>query len=157
MRDIPLGVLLGVGIPLFVLALLGGIFALVFSSIRKATARMRAELASEGIVLDTGPQWITLRLTNFRAPGLAVGVSVNKSRASLVLTQRRFVMLPSRRAFCRVDRKDLARYTVGLDGGALVIHSDDPPNASGSIDYRVTFPEAQAWVNALTDAGARPR
>jgi hypothetical protein len=67
------------------------------------------------------------------------------------------VLVPSRWQFFRVNRADLPRYTVGVDGGQLVIHTDDPPNATGTIDYRVTLADPQPWVKALTEAGARPR
>ncbi len=157
MRDIPLGLLLGVGIPVFVIVLVGSIFFFVFRSIVRSTARARGELEAEGIVLDTGPRWITIRFANFRAPGLAVGVGVRKTRGALVLTQRRLVVLPSRRQFYRVERQDLARYTVSTDDGALVIHSDDPPNASGSITYRLNLGNASEWMKALAAAGARVR
>ncbi|HEY2367160.1 MAG TPA: hypothetical protein VGH87_12280 [Polyangiaceae bacterium] len=157
MKDVPLGVLLGVGIPLFVALLMGTIFYFVFSAIRKATARTRAELEREGIVLDTGPTWITIRLSNFRGQGRAVGTGYEKTRASLILSKERLVVVPSRWRFFRVNRADLGRYTVGTDGAALVIHTDDPPNATGTIEYRVTPADAQAWVKALVDAGARAR
>ena len=55
-----------------------------------------------------------------------------------------------------IARSDLARFTVDIaDNGALRIHSDDPPGATGSIEYRVTLTDAQAWVSALVQAGAR--
>ncbi|HEY1959718.1 MAG TPA: hypothetical protein VGH28_29110 [Polyangiaceae bacterium] len=153
----PLGLLLGVGIPVFVIVLVGTILLLVFSSVRKATARTRAELASEGLLLDTGPTWITIRLSGFRGYGRAVGAGLYKWRASLVLSRRRLVLVPSRRRFLRLNHADLAHFTAGVDGGELVLHSDAPPNATGTMDIRVAVPDPNAWVKALVEVGARPR
>jgi len=125
--------------------------------VKRATARMRAELEREGLVLDTGPTWITIRMSNFRGHGRSVGSGIEKTRASLILSKERLVLVPSRWQFFRVNRADLPRYTVGVDGGQLVIHTDDPPNATGTIDYRVTLADPEPWVKALTEAGARPR
>jgi hypothetical protein len=145
---------LGVGIPVFV----GGLLWFIFSLVRRATAAARAALEAEGVVLDTGPQWVTIRYANFRAPGFYRGVGISKTRGALVLTRRRFVFTPSRRQFFLVERSDLGRFTVGIaEDGALHVHSDDPPHATGSIGYRVMVSDAAAWVKALTEAGARPR
>ena len=152
------------GVVIFVASLVAGIvvfiaaiFVLVFTLYRRAAARARAALAAEGIVLDSGPRTITIRYTGFRARGFYRGVGYTKTRASIVLTRRRFAVTPARRQFYSVDRAELGRYTVGIAGdGTLNFHSDDPPHASGSIDYRVEVPDAAAWVRALTDAGMRP-
>ncbi len=157
MKDVPLGVLLGVGIPVFVLLLLGPIFYFVFSTIRKATARMRAELEREGIVLDTGPTWITIRLSGFRGYGVAVGRGFYKERAALVLSKQRLVLVPSRRRFLHLNHADLAHFTAGADGDQFVLHTESPPNATGTMDVRVTVADPQTWVKAVTDAGANPR
>jgi hypothetical protein len=156
-KDVPLGVLLGVGIPVFVLLLLGTIFYFVFGAIRKATARMRAELEREGIVLDTGPTWITIRLSAFRGYGVAVGTGFYKERAALVLSKQRLVLVPSRRRFLNLNHADLAHFTAGVDGDQIVLHTESPPNATGTMDVRVTVADPQTWVKALTDAGANPR
>ena len=155
--QVPLGVLLGVGVPVFVLVLVGAILLIVFSAIRKATAKARAELAREGIVLDTGPTWITIRLSGFRGYGVAVGAGFYKERAALVLSKQRLVLVPSRRRFLHLSHADLARFTVGAEGSELVLHTTEPPNATGTMDVRVTVADPAAWVKALTDAGARPR
>jgi len=156
-KDIPLGVLLGVGIPVFVLLLLGTIFYFVFSAVRKATARTRAELEQEGILLDTGRTWITIRLHGYRGNGLAVGTGLYKERAAFVLSKQRLVLVPSRRRFLQLSHADLAHFSVGADGGQLVLHTDTPPNATGTMDVRVTVADPETWVKALTEAGARAR
>jgi hypothetical protein len=150
---IVLVVSLGVGIPLLVATIL----AVVFRSVARATARERAALDREGVILDSGPLWITVRYTNFRAPGIYRGAAVSKTRGSFVLTRERLVLTPGfRRVRLRVSRSDLVRFTVGIgEGGVLRLHSDDPPGASGSIDYRVPVDDATSWVKALADAGAR--
>ena len=121
-----LGVLLGVGIPAFV----GAVLLLVFSLVARAAARMRAELEMEGVVLDSGPQWITIRYNNFRSPGLYKGVAITRMRSSLILTQKRLVMTPHRRPYRFIGKKELQHFTAGVaEDGSLQIHSDDPPNA----------------------------
>jgi hypothetical protein len=146
--------LLALGIPAFVAAIL--IF--VFTLVARVTARQRAALEQEGIVLDSGKQWITIRYANFRAPGIYRGAGLRKTRASLILTQQRLGLVPARRSYLFVPRKELGRFTVGASpDGTLQIHSDNPPGASGSIEYSVQLMDAETWVKALTDAGARPR
>ena len=72
----------------------------------------------------------------------------------MVLTRERLYFL--RRRYGTFTRSDLARFTVGVaEDGKLRLHSDDPPSASGSIDFRFNVGDTEAWVKALTDAGAR--
>ena len=62
-----LGLLLySVGIPLVVLVFVGLVLVIVFGQVRAATARARAALAHEGIVLDSGPTWVTEQFRDFR-------------------------------------------------------------------------------------------
>ncbi|HEY2367571.1 MAG TPA: hypothetical protein VGH87_14345 [Polyangiaceae bacterium] len=156
MNDIPLGVLLGVGIPVFVLLVGGTIAYLVISAVQKATARTRAELEREGVIMDTGRTWVTIRLNGFRGYGVAVGVGVYKERGAFVLSKQRLVLVPSRRRFPQLSHADLAQFDVSADGGQLVLHTDHPPNATGTMDVRVTVSDPNAWVKALTEAGAKP-
>jgi hypothetical protein len=145
---------LGVGIPLFVAAIL----ILAFSLVGRVKAAERAALDHEGVVLDSGPQWITIRYNNFRAPRIYRGVGITKTRGSLVLTRQRFGVLTGgrQRPYNLIARSDLARFAVGIaENGALRVHSDDPPGATGSIDYRVALGDAAVWVKALAEAGAR--
>jgi hypothetical protein len=147
---------LGVGIPVFVAAIL----ILVFSLVGRARARERAAFDHEGVVLDSGRLWITIRYANFRAPRIYRGVGIAKTRGSLVLTRQRFGVLTGgyQRPYSLIARSDLGRFTVGIaEDGALQIHSDDPPGATGSIDYRIALGDAASWVKALTEAGARRR
>jgi hypothetical protein len=149
-----LGLLLGIGIPAFVAAIL----LFVFTLVRGMIARQRAALVQEGIVLDSGPQWITIRYAGYSAPGIYRGGGFHKMKASLILTQQRLALLPSRRSYGRIPRNGLGHFTVGATpDGTLQIHSDNPPGASGSIDYSVNLPDAETWVKTLTDLGARPR
>ncbi|HEX3343464.1 MAG TPA: hypothetical protein VHS09_02780 [Polyangiaceae bacterium] len=148
--------LLAVGIPVGVLLFVGVLLIFIFSMVRRSFARTRALVEQEGIVLDTGTQWITIRYRGFRARGLRVGAGINKARCSLVLTrQGRIILMPGFQGrYWLVP----ANVTVGIAGdGALHIHSDNPSGegAAGSISYRVAMPEAATWVNALTQAGAR--
>jgi len=146
----------------FVLSLVFGILAFVaallvfiFRGVRAAAARQRAELDAERVVLDSGRVPMTARFNGFRTQGMAMGVGVMKGMTTLVLTQRRLVFVPSRRQFLRIDRQDLDRYTASIDGGALRLHSDNPPNASGTVEFRVSVSDAPAWLRALGEAGAK--
>lgn len=146
-----LGVSLGIGIPLFVALIL----FIVFTSVRRAIARQREAIASEGVVLDSGPQWITIHLKGFRAPGRAVGVGVEKARMSMILTKKALHFVPNRWRFLHFERSGLDHFVVDIEGGALHMHSDDPPNASGTIDIKLPVSNASEWVAALTEAGAK--
>jgi hypothetical protein len=140
-----------VSIPILVV----GILLAVVTFARRVQARRRAALEAEGIVLDTGPQRITVRLENFHGGGVSHHKSTESMRAALVLTGKRFVLTPSGRAYYDVPREMLGRYTVGAADGELQIHSDNPAHATGSIDYRVKLSDASAWVDALVAAGAK--
>ncbi len=150
-------VLLAVGIPLGVITFLLVLFAFIFTMVRRRFAQARALLEQEGIALDSGPQWITIHYSAFRARGIRIGAGVNKSRGSLVLTrQGRIILMPGFSGRYWLVPPNI---TVGIaEDGRLHIHSDSPSGegASGSIDYRIAVPEAAAWMNALTQAGARP-
>jgi hypothetical protein len=142
-------IVLGIVVVSFVAA----IFAAVLLSIRGATARARAALTEEGIALESGPCWITIHYRDFRAPGIYRGVGVTKTRATLVLTAAgRILLVPGRSRYWLVPGN--VTVSVAADG-ALHLHSDAPTGGTGSIDYRVTTPDAERWMRVLTEAGAR--
>jgi hypothetical protein len=145
---------LALGIPLLV----GTILFFAFRAARATARRVRAALELEGVILDSGTQWITMRYRGYRAPGIYRGVGVTRTRGALVLTQQRLVVTPGlRRGNLRVARAELGRFAVGVaEDGALQIHSDNPPGATGSIHCHIAVGDAARWVKALTEAGARP-
>jgi len=151
-NSIYLTLLLSVGIPIFAVTVL----FLVLRAVSLAQSQERAKLNGEGIVLDSGKQWITVRFRNYRAPGFYRGVGIIKSRAFVVLTRERLVFtLGYRRDYFRFPRSELGRFSVSVaDNGALCIHSDDPPGAKGSIDFRVKVSDSTTWVKTLCEAGA---
>jgi hypothetical protein len=151
-----LGVILGVGIPVLVLTILAVVFVLVRRSVSRRVAETREQAAREGVVLDAGPVWMTVRYNGFRSSNIAVGTGIFKTRVTALLTKERLHFLPGSRRYFSVVRADLGRFEVGLaDDGALHLRTSDPPNASGSLDYRLAVPDADKWVGALTEAGAR--
>ncbi|HEY8073051.1 MAG TPA: hypothetical protein VIF62_03050, partial [Labilithrix sp.] len=75
-------------------ALAVGINVLVFSLVRRAIDRTVAELASEGIVLDSGRVRVTTRYRDFRASGIYIGAGIRTGGGRLVLTKQRLVILP---------------------------------------------------------------
>ncbi len=148
------GLLLGVGIPVLVVALL--LLSWMWTNGR--IARSREALEPEGIVLDSGRRWIRVKYRNFRSGGMVRGVGSSNVPGQLVLTGQRLAVLMGRQLpFADILRSDLGRLCVDTAGDALCLQADDLPGATGSIEYRVRVGNAEAWVKALTEAGARRR
>jgi hypothetical protein len=140
------------------LMLVGGILIAVMSAVQKATEREAAELAGEGILLDSGTVNLTAKFRNFRGPRVYIGVGGRRGPARVVLTKQRFTFLPSgknRFGFARMDHAGLARFKVGVSEGQLHMHTDDPPHASGTVDLHLEVPDPGSWVRALIEAGAQ--
>jgi hypothetical protein len=138
----------------------GLLVTLIVGGLRRATARQMAVLQGEGIVLDSGRVHVKLKFQGFRGPGVAIGIGVNAGPGRVVLTQRRFTFVPSgqnRYGIAAFERDMLSRFDVGVDEGKLHLHTDNPPNASGTVDMFLSVAEPARWVDALTSAGARPR
>jgi hypothetical protein len=138
-------------VPLIIVAL---VLVLVFGAVRRAIDRAAEALASEGIELDSGPVTLTTRMQSFRSPEL-YGGGLRRTPARLVLTTQRLHLLQRPQRYGILERADLGRFTVGILDGKLHLHSTEPPNATGSIDYRAQVDNPDAWVTALTAAGAR--
>jgi hypothetical protein len=151
-----LGLLLGIGIPILVLSILGITFYFVRKAVARQMAETRAAATSEGIVLDSGPVWITIHYRGYRSSNLAIGVGLTKTRATAILTRQRLILTPASRHYFNVARSDLGKFQVGVADGSVFLRTEDPPHGSGSIDFRIPVPDASAWVTALTEAGARP-
>jgi hypothetical protein len=137
----------------------GGLTALIVSAVRRTIRRDLAELESEGIVLDSGSVHLTVRFRGFHSRGIVIGVGMRAGPGRLVLTHQRFCTIPIARRYAsigNVAREDLARFVVGTKDGGLLLRTDDPPNARGSVELVATVPDVEQWVRALTDAGARP-
>jgi hypothetical protein len=149
--------LLAIGIPAAVVTFLIVLFAFIITMVRRRFAQARAALEHEGIALESGPRWMTIRYSSFRARGMRIGAGINKTRGSLVLTrQGRIILMPGFQGRYWLVPPNI---TVGIaEDGRLHIHCDKPSGegASGSIDYRIAMPEAAAWMTALTQAGAQP-
>lgn len=141
------------------LLLVGAILFAVFSAVRKAAAREAAELADEGILLDSGTVTLSASFRNFRGPSVYIGVGGRRGPARVVLTKQRFTFVPSGRnrfGFARMDRAELARFKVGVNEGQLHLHTDHPPLGSGTVDMRLSVADPTSWVRALIEAGAQP-
>ena len=55
-----------------------------------------------------------------------------------------------------MPRAELSRYAVGVaSNGRLQLRTDNPFNATGSVDYQIAVPDAQLWIRSLEAAGAR--
>ncbi len=148
-----------VGGVLVILGLVAVLLFSIFAAVRRAGEREVAALQSEGIVLDSGRVHVRFGFRGFRGPMVAIGVGVRAGPGRIVLTQQRLTFVPSgsnRYGFARMDREGLSRFQVGIQDGKLHLHSDQPPNASGSVDVLVSVANPAQWVDALTMAGARP-
>ncbi|MBA3391673.1 MAG: hypothetical protein H0T89_03465 [Deltaproteobacteria bacterium] len=136
--------------PLVVVAV---VLVIVFGAVRRAIDRAAESVAVEGVELDSGPVTVTVRMRDFRAPGIRSG-GIRRVPGRIVLTRRRLHILGRPQRYGIFDRADLDRLTVGIFDGRLHLYSTDPPGATGSIDYRVPIKDPERWVAALTAAGA---
>ena len=147
--------ILGLAIAAGVLVLVGAIVSFVFAMVRAERAKvatLRHKLEAEGIRLDAGAVDVTIRMRNFRAPGMYEGRGIQGTRRHLVLTDQQLAILGGRPAFF-TPRSELKRWKVGLDGERLHLVSDDPPGATGHVDLRISVPDALQWVTTLREAG----
>jgi len=140
--------------------LTGTILFLVFGAVKRATERNAAELAAEGIVLDSGQVPMTFTFRGFRGPMVAIGVGSRSGPGRVVLTRQRMAFVPmgqNRFGFAIVPYDLMNRFEVWVEGGKLHLHSDHPPNATGTVDMALSVADPGAWVKALVGAGARTR
>jgi hypothetical protein len=137
------------------LALVGATLWVVFFLIQRAIDRDAAALQPEGVELDSGPLTLTTRYRNFRAPGIYALAALRRTPGRIVLTARRLHILCRPQRYGIIDRDELHRFTVRVLDGRLQLRSEDPPGASGTIDFRAPVPDPGAWVTALIRAGAK--
>jgi hypothetical protein len=140
---------------IFLPALLGGlglVFVGLFALMRWLVAKELAALALEGIELDSGPAWVTVRMRGYRAPGINGVAVIRKGRGRLVLSKQQLAFVPRSR---RIAYADFGRFTAWEEAGALRVGTDDPPGATGHIDFRITVGDAAAWVAMLRERGMR--
>lgn len=137
------------------LVLVTAVLVIVFAAIRTVIDRAAEALAPEGIELDSGQVTVTTRMRDFRAPDFYSGGGIRRNPARVVLTKQRLYILQRPQRYGVIDRADLAKFAVGILDGKLHLRSDQPPGASGSIDYRIPVRDADSWVAALAGAGAR--
>jgi hypothetical protein len=141
-----------------ILASLGAtllLLVIVFAAVKRAIAKAAEALASEGVELDSGPVTVTARYRKFRAPGILRYGGIRRTPGRIVLTKQRLHVLLRPQRYGIIDRAELGRFTVGVDGGELKIESSDPPGASGTVAFSAPVPDVARWVSALTAAGAR--
>ena len=75
----------------------------------------------------------------------AEGIERDSGRVTVTIRFRKF----------RVRGGYRGGLTVGILDRKLHLRSDDPPGATGSIDFRVALPDPEGWVAALRAAGTR--
>lgn len=129
------------------------ILVVVFAMIRR---RIGAAVARLGVAeLDSGTTTMATRFEGFRSERLTRGgYRRNPARAVLTATHLHLVEVPQH--YGVFERSDLTRFTVGIQDGQLWLRSTDPPDATGTIDYRIKVDDPERWVHALVNAGARP-
>ena len=136
-------------------AMVALVLVLVFAGITQAIDRAAEALASEGVELDSGRVTVTTRMRDFRGAGFYAGGGIRRNPGRVVLTKQRLCIVQRPQRYGIIDRAALASFTVGTLDGKLHLQASDPPGATGSVDYRITVRDPDAWVAALTAAGAR--
>lgn len=142
---------------LFALVVLVIVLALVRRAIRTTTAKARAELESEGVVMETPPVGGSVRYRNFRGRRLG-GQMIVASRAIValrvvvVLTQQQLALVGFRTV--HIPRAELGRFVVRAADGRLVLATDRPLDGTGHVEYHLRVTEPETWVRALVEAGA---
>lgn len=129
------------------------VIVLVFTLIRRSITREANALAD--VELDSGPVKLTTRYQRFKTSRMYRGGGIRMTPAHLVLTKTHLHILERPQLYGIIARADLARFTVGTLDNRLHLRSEDPPNASGTIDYRVPVADPDRWVAALSAIGAR--
>ncbi len=135
------------------LVIVGVVLVIVFSAVRRAIDRAAERVAVEGVELDSGPVTVTVRMRDFRAPGIRSG-GLRRVPGRVVLTKRRLHILGRPQRYGIFDRADLDKLAVGILDGRLHLYATDPPGATGSIDYRVRVDNPERWVAAIVAAVA---
>jgi hypothetical protein len=129
------------------------ILAVVVAVIRRRIDAAAARLGTAE--LDSGTTKMATRFEGFRSEHLTRGgYRRNPVRAVLTATHLHLVEVPQH--YGVFARSDLSRFTVGMQDGQLWLRSTDPPEATGTIDYRIDVEDPARWVRALIDAGAAP-
>jgi hypothetical protein len=146
-----LGLAIFAGVALLVTCVLVTVFGILHHVIGKRIARERIALATEGIVLEERGRG-SIRYRDYRAPGRYSGAAIRAAALHLVLTRSHFAMLGAR--LPRIPLGELHRYAVSSDGHQLIITTDNPVEATGSLKITLALNDAQAWLSALRNAGA---
>ena len=137
------------------LVLTASVLAIAFALVRRAINRAAEALQVEGVELDSGMVRAMVRYRGYRAPGGVHHGGVRVVPARVVLTSRRLHLVQRPQRVGVFERSDLTRFTVSVGNHRLVLHSDAPPGASGSITYVLRVPDPERWVAALRAAGAQ--
>lgn len=128
------------------------ILVVVFATIRRRIDQEAQQL--DDVVLDTGATKMTTRYDGFRSEQLVRG-GLRRNHVRAVLTETHLHLIERPQHYGVFARADLPRFTVGVVGNDLHLRSTDPPEATGTIDYRIRVDDPMRWVEALRAAGAR--
>jgi hypothetical protein len=142
---------------LFTLVVLAIVFSLVRRAIQTSTAKARAALEPEGIVMETPPVGGSVRYRNYRGLGrggqkLAASRAIAALRVAVVLTKQQLALVGFRSV--RIPRAELGRFSVRAAEGRLVLATDQPLDGTGHMEFRLRVPDPDVWVRALVEAGA---
>ncbi len=128
------------------------IFLTVFGAIRRQIAAEAAGLKDKE--LDSGMTKMTTRYGSFRSEQMMRG-GLRRNYVQAVLTATHLHLIERPQRYGIFKRADLAKFSVGTLDGILHLRSTEPPDATGTIDYRIDVADPERWVNALSDAGAQ--
>lgn len=136
--------------------LLGVVFTALFAVaivmfvlflVRKVHEAAVAKLEAEGIVRRSGRVRIKLRLKKYVSATMRSGAYSIRT-GELVLTGKGLsLVMPY------VIRLGVAPWTAlkaELKDGKVYLHTEQPPEATGSVEVTVDAPEPEAWISALS-------
>jgi hypothetical protein len=149
-----LGLVIAISVVVGVSLILGIVFGIIGSAMRKRREAALHVLRQEGIERDSGVVRATVRYRDFAMAGMYSGARVAIVRRQLVLTRANFVILGGIPSLPSIPRNELRRYEVKSDEGSLIISTDNPVQASGHMQLKLKVPDVDAWVKALREAGA---
>lgn len=121
---------------------------------------LKAQLESEGILVQDEGVSSTVTYTNFHSPGRYAGWRRTWATASLAVTRTRFVAILYSRSAIDVPFADERFHglNISLENADTLLVAFDASlghnDWSGKIEYRFRTPEAQAFLDALRQQSA---
>lgn len=122
----------------------------------KIPDQLRAQLETEGVLLQDEGIPVSVTYRNFRRPGMYAGWRRVWSSGSFTLTRSRVVGLAASSPLVNAPLADprLRRLTLSMEQPDTLLMALDASlfhdDWSGALEYRFRTPQAQAFLDALT-------